>query len=235
MLLLSFFSVTLFASVDIPTSPRAEFFSEGAYWSNSATLSNSVFGRAFAKVTQAIQPFLQMGTEQTVAEQTSADLYFSPGIKVSSDLLKIYGEHRVHQKNVESSVVHEWRVLFVVGKTLELPTAVGSDVIAFWEPYSELLLSTADDNQFNFQGFSRVGLKYQFTPQTSTDLFIEPFVSVLQNTAGDTNSFQIRPSLRAKTCFESVCLTFSAARMIPTGSDVDQGFRFLATVGGMIL
>jgi hypothetical protein len=227
-------SAALIAKGETSPGPRAEFFSEGAYLSNSATLTNSVFARAFAKVTSSIHPFFQLGTEQTVAEQTTADLYFAPGVKVNADFLKIYGEHRVHQRNVENSNFHEWRVLFVVGKTLEFPTAIHSSVSGFWEPYSELLLSTADDNQVLFQGFSRIGIKYQVGAKTSTDLFVEPFLAVFQNSSGDSNSFQIRPSIRARTCFENICLSLSAARMIPTGADADQGFRFLANLGGMI-
>jgi hypothetical protein len=227
-------SAALIAKGETLQGPRAEFFSEGAYLSNSATLTNSVFARAFAKVTTSIHPFVQLGTEQTVAEQTTADLYFAPGVKLNADLLKIYGEHRLHQRTADNSNLHEWRVLFVVGKTLEFPTPIHSSVSAFWEPYSELLLSTAHENQVLFQGFSRVGIKYQVGAKTFTDLFVEPYLSFLQNTSGDSNSFQIRPSVRARTCFENICLSLSAARMIPTGVDSDQGFRFLANLGGMI-
>ncbi|NBX76991.1 MAG: hypothetical protein EBQ92_10590 [Proteobacteria bacterium] len=222
------------ATGETSPGPRAEFFSEGAYLSNTETLSNSVFARAFTKLTNRVHPFLQMGTEQIAAEQTTADLYFSPGIKFNADLVKIYGEHRLHQRTQENATSHEWRVLFVIGRTVEIPTPLGTEISAFWEPYSELLLSTADENQVLFQGLSRLGIKYQLGRETSTDLFIEPFLSLLQNSVGDENHFQIRPSVRARTCFDGVCLGISAARMLPTGTDRDQGFRFLATLGGMI-
>lgn len=232
-IIILFFSLTTFAAAPDLT-PQVEFFSEGAYWSGASIGSNTVFARAFAGVKPSLQPFLQMGSNQTFGEQGGDDIYFSPGIHWRFNLLKVYGEHRFHQKSSENSLTHEWRVLFVLGNTIDLPLKLQKPLVVFWEPYSELLLSSDQDNKVLFQGFSRLGLKYPFTNQTSTDVFLEPYLSFLQNSGGDTNDFQLRPSVRFKTCFDQICMSLSASRLFSTGSDLDPGFRFLAMLGGLI-
>lgn len=213
---------------------RAEFFSEGAYWSGLSLGSNSTFARAFAGWDPQIQPFVQMGAEQAFGEQGNGELYFSPGLHWHSDIFKIYGEHRFHQTKNEMVERHEWRALFVLGHMIDFPLSAQESWIVFIEPYSELLFSTKKDNHVLLQAMSRFGFRYQLASQTSTDLFIEPYVSYLQNEVGDNGLFQVRPSVRAKTCVDTVCFAVSAARLLPTGGDEDQGFRFLATIGGMI-
>ncbi|NBX92708.1 MAG: hypothetical protein EBQ85_05685 [Proteobacteria bacterium] len=233
MLLPWIFVAQLWAA-ESPLVPSAEFYSEGSYRSTSAVLSDSVFARAFMTFSHQFQPFVQVGTEHTLAEQERLDLYISPGLKLNTKLLKLFAEHRLHQTNIIDSIIHEWRLLLVVGRTVALPTHLHPRIYALWEPYGELLLSNNEDNNVLFQGFSRVGLRYQLSSTTGTDLFIEPFVSSLQNNIGHTTSFQIRPSMRAQTCFDRICLNFSVARLLSLGQEPDQGFRFLAAIGGSI-
>lgn len=216
------------------SSPKAEFYSEGAYWSGTSAVSNSIFARAFADLNKALQPFLQMGAEQNFGDQENGNFYLSPGIHWRKDFLKVYGEHRFHQNNNENLTSHEWRALLMLGNTLDFPLRFSAAFIPFWEPYFELLLSSNENNNILFQALSRLGLRYQISSRTSTDFFVEPYLSYLQNKLGDSDQFQVRPSLRARTCFGSFCMSFSAARLVPVGNDIDQGFRFLATLGGMI-
>ncbi|MFM8268970.1 MAG: hypothetical protein ACKN9V_02185 [Pseudomonadota bacterium] len=233
ILLLLGVSASVNAQVPGP-SLRAEFFSEGAYWSGNSSGTNSTFARAFAGWNPQFQPFLQMGSEQTFGAQGNGEIYFSPGVHWHSDYLKMYGEHRFHQRNNENLANHEWRALFVLGRTIDFPIFPQESWLMFVEPYSELLFSTNRNNYVLLQALSRFGLRYQLASQISTDFFVEPYVSYTQNQVGESGLFQVRPSLRAKTCFDSLCIAVSAARLIPTGSSPDQGFRLLATIGGMI-
>lgn len=217
-----------------PVIPNAEFFSEGTYWSGVSVLSNAVFARAFAPVGKSIKPFIQLGNERFFGEQGSSDLYWAPGLHWNLDFIRVFGEHRFHQKSELDSTQHEWRLLLVTGKRVDLPLSGSSQFLAFWEPYAELLFSSLKNTNLWLQGFSRVGIRYQLSDQISTDLFVEPYLSVLQNGVGDIEQFQIKPSLRATSCFETLCFTLSAAKVVIHNEKTDPGFRFLATLGGMI-
>ena len=217
-----------------PFTPQMEFFSEGSYWSGTSDISNTVLARAFARVGGTVQPFLQMGSEQFFGVSNRSDLYVSPGLHWNLKYLRVFGEHRFHQSNWAESHENEWRLLLVSGSIVERPLSDKSRVYAFWEPYSEFLLSSDARRGASFQGLSRVGFKYQISGQTSTDLFVEPFIAFFRNQFGAMEQYQLKPSLRARTCLDSICMALSAARIVSLNEETDPGFRFLATVGGFL-
>lgn len=215
-------------------TPAAEFYSEGDYRTGSATLFNSVFARAFAPSGQNLVPFLQMGAQQTLGNNNYGDVYIAPGIHWREDFWGIFGEHRFHSTQNQGLSDHEWRALLVFGKRFSYPMTTYSRFVAFLEPYSELLFSSHENHHVFLQGFSRLGLGYQITSTTMTDVFVEPYLNFLRNRVGDSHLFELRPSIRTQTCFQQVCLSVSASRLISLEGLLDPGFRFLATIGGVI-
>lgn len=214
--------------------PQAEVYSEGIYWPGSSVISNSVFARTFSRSTPVVHPFFQMGIDQTFGDQARGDLYIAPGLHFQKSFFTVFGEHRFHQYTTDLSSNHEWRALLIAGDMILSSLGRENSFLPFWEPYSELLLSTHRDYHISFQGMSRLGIRFLFSPQSSTDLFLEPYLSFLRNTWGELTQFQLRPSARAQFCHDALCLSLVAARFFPMTGERDPGFRFLATLKGTI-
>jgi|LakMenEpi03Aug12_release.lakeMendotaPanAssembly.Ray.scaffolds.fasta_scaffold231109_1 hypothetical protein len=231
------------------STSHTEVYSESAFFSPRSIFWNTLSARTFPAWEWTISPYLQLGSEQAMGSERSGYIYWAPGLNWTYNQLRVFGESRFRSETneLQSPTViqnpHDFRILLTLGDYQDSPLVPKDNFFAFWEPYSEVLYTSRDSDNIIFRGFTRVGLRYKFTSSTYTDLFVEPTLAVDRIGHFYNNHLDIKPSLRAGHCTGELCISVSAARLFPQYLDgliqdsqwtSEEGFRFLATIGGPI-
>jgi len=201
-----------------------EVWSEGTIQADEPAGHLSMFARAYARTGSEIQPFLQIGQWSLLRPGVTTDWYASSGLHWDLHPFRLFGEYR-HHSQWERPSPSEWRVLLVFGEWFEKRVTPRAPTSFFFEPYSEALWSRMGISQLNLQVNPRSGMRYRWTSNITTDLFLDPALNLIQGNISDQN-VEWRTSARLQLCQAKICLALIASR--------SQNFRMLASLGGTL-
>ena len=88
------------------------------------------------------------------------------------------------------------RSLIVLNHFLEVPLAESSDLRFIFEPYLEMLYTSADFNNVIGSGYVRTGLRYHIDKGVALDLLAEPFATFDRVRHFFNNRTELKPTVR---------------------------------------
>ncbi len=190
-------------------SVMPELYTEQAYMARESVASQSTRFRLFESSQERLRPYLTAGSEMmtsglgnTALDAGGSYAYGGVGIRLGRGPFQWLNEvrarafyvNRPHPLNTQENF--DVRSLIVLAHMLEAPLAGGSQFAFLFEPYFELLYTSADFSNVISSGYLRTGVRYRLDKAVNLDFFLEPYATFDRVRHFYNNRADIKPTLR---------------------------------------
>ena len=229
-----------------------DLYTEQAFLARENVVQQTTRLRLFETSQERVRPYLTAGSELMTAGSGSSSLdtggsyaYAGGGVRLGRGAFQWLNEVRVrgfYKSRPNTRETFDVRSLIVLAHLLEAPLLSGSAFAFLFEPYFELLYTSADLNNVISAGYIRTGVRYRLDKSVAMDLFLEPYATFDRVHHFYNNRADIKPTFRLQlnsgTIGGSLLISYLWNSYFDRGDlDVNpyrlrnEGVRVLAVVG----